>query len=52
MTGILKRFAQTGRTGKPCMLRNAWIEAIKESGNTIVVPDGSTPFVQVPTPTE
>lgn len=24
----------------------------KESGNAIVVPDGSTPFVQVPTPTE
>lgn len=34
------------------LLRNAWIEAIKESGNAIVVPDGSTPFVQVPTPTE
>ena len=28
------------------------IATVNESGNAIVVPDGSTPFVQVPTPTE
>jgi regulator of protease activity HflC (stomatin/prohibitin superfamily) len=32
----------------PEILQNRWIEAIRQSGNTIVVPEGSTPFVQTP----